>query len=524
MAHAGRSLATFAAKDTRMHRLTISERFLAVGLLPLLVFMLAVWLSEAWTWPAPLQAYGPAILHASAAAIAVAVALWLARSLSRPLAEAGDAIDAIVRAELDAAPEQAGDPRTEIDRLMTGVDQLADILREQHRRDLVLIEVDRKRQSARRVNLSNMASELEQATDLGMHSIVQASLALRAKADEMRTGLEAVRAASEETARAAASSRITNDQATTFSAQIIAAIGEIAEQVARGSAVSRDAVERASSSRNIINALTTSADDIGEIVGVINSIASQTNLLALNATIEAARAGSAGKGFAVVASEVKSLATETGKSTEQIGGKISEIQSITRQVVTSLVSVTEAIDQLSAVTNSISAAMEQQRAAIEGFSVNTRITNEAVSDVAARMTDISTMVARSSACAIDVAEVAVNMQNTSQSLRSAIPDIARKATHADLRDYPRYDVDTRARVEADGRSSEARVFDISESGARIETIPGLAAGTRIALKLPGLPSVDGKVVRFGEDGLGVSFEPQKLKTEEVRRLIVAAAA
>ena len=62
---------------------------------------------------------------------------------------------------------------------------------------------------------------------------------------------------------------------------------------------------------------------------LINDIASQTNLLALNATIEAARAGDAGKGFAVVASEVKSLATQTGKATEEIASQISEIQDAT---------------------------------------------------------------------------------------------------------------------------------------------------------------------------------------------------
>ena len=60
------------------------------------------------------------------------------------------------------------------------------------------------------------------------------------------------------------------------------------------------------------------ARQIGQVVDLINEIASQTNLLALNATIEAARAGDAGKGFAVVASEVKSLASQTALATEDI--------------------------------------------------------------------------------------------------------------------------------------------------------------------------------------------------------------
>lgn len=68
--------------------------------------------------------------------------------------------------------------------------------------------------------------------------------------------------------------------------------------------------------------LNEAASQIGEFLSVIQSIADQTNLLALNATIEAARAGEAGKGFAVVASEVKTLASQTGKATEDIAQRI----------------------------------------------------------------------------------------------------------------------------------------------------------------------------------------------------------
>ncbi|WP_409566567.1 methyl-accepting chemotaxis protein, partial [Methylobacterium sp. E-065] len=65
---------------------------------------------------------------------------------------------------------------------------------------------------------------------------------------------------------------------------------------------------------------------IGDVVGLISTIAGQTNLLALNATTEAARAGSAGKGFPVVASEVKAAAEQTAKATKEISGQIAHRQ------------------------------------------------------------------------------------------------------------------------------------------------------------------------------------------------------
>jgi methyl-accepting chemotaxis protein len=344
---------------------------------------------------------------------------------------------------------------------------------------------------------------------------------LQIKAEDMLVALEAVRAAFDETASAAEGSRAMNHAAGQLSDQVMHAIADISEQVRRSSGFGREAVVRANASRATIDALTKAANQIGDIVSVIDQIAAQTNLLALNATIEAARAGEAGRGFSVVASEVKMLATQTGQSTERIGAKVAEIQATTREVAASLSGVAEAIDQLSGVTQSVSAAIEQQRAATESFAVNARETSTAVSDVAGRMVGIADMVERSRASAQDVSSVAIEMQATSHMLCREIPDIVRKAVKADLREFPRYEVNLAARLEYDGIIADVSVHDISEGGARIDFADNLTVGDQVALTFPGMKAIAGTIVRNGGDSLGVCFMPSRLRSEELRDLVTA---
>jgi methyl-accepting chemotaxis protein len=120
----------------------------------------------------------------------------------------------------------------------------------------------------------------------------------------------------------------------------------------------------------MVEGLSNSVRMIGDVMRLIQEIASQTNLLALNATIEAARAGEAGKGFAVVASEVKSLANQTAKATEEIQAKVSEIQGSSGLAVQAIQGIGSTVVRINQIATTVAAAVEEQGAATREIAGN----------------------------------------------------------------------------------------------------------------------------------------------------------
>jgi methyl-accepting chemotaxis protein len=154
--------------------------------------------------------------------------------------------------------------------------------------------------------------------------------------------------------------------------ELSASINDISRQAVHAAEIARRAVNQSQATDDTVQGLAKTANRIGEVVSLINDIASQTNLLALNATIEAARAGEAGRGFAVVASEVKSLASQTAKATEEISEQIADIQKVASEAIEAIKSIGGIIGEVNTVATVIAAAVEQQGAATQEITRSTQ--------------------------------------------------------------------------------------------------------------------------------------------------------
>jgi methyl-accepting chemotaxis protein len=173
--------------------------------------------------------------------------------------------------------------------------------------------------------------------------------------------------------------------------ELASTISDIGQSISHASSLTGEAVNRADKARLTIIELTNAAAEIGDMVGLINTIAAQTNLLSLNATIEAARAGQAGRSFAIVAQEVKALAGETAKATQVISNKTAQIQSATERSAGAIAAITDTVGELNLLSMRITAAIEQQNGATHEIARNVEAAATGVGNVGRSLSDIETM-------------------------------------------------------------------------------------------------------------------------------------
>lgn len=158
-------------------------------------------------------------------------------------------------------------------------------------------------------------------------------------------------------------------------------ITQIASSMDQVSHVASEAHSLTDGSRTLLAELNAAANEIGDVVELIQDIAEQTNLLALNATIEAARAGEAGKGFAVVAGEVKELARQTGDATGDIERRVSSMQAASTESMRSIDAIREVVEKLNSIAQTVAASVEEQSATTQEIAGSVARTNAAVQQV-----------------------------------------------------------------------------------------------------------------------------------------------
>lgn len=266
----------------------------------------------------------------------------------------------------------------------------------------------------RQLNLSaEQLATSSQQISAGTGTQSDSASSMAAAVEEMTVGIDHIA----KNAQDAQNYSRESDEVAAQGAQIVQAVVDEIQGIARTVNQSAAAVE----------ALGQQSEQISAIVGTIKDIADQTNLLALNAAIEAARAGESGRGFAVVADEVRKLAERTAKSTQEISGMIGSIQSGTATAVVSMKQgverVASGVEQAQLAGEAISQVQTQSRQVLEAvseISVALREQAAASTEIAQSVERIAQMAEENNAAASGNSATAESLRQLAHTLNSAI--------------------------------------------------------------------------------------------------------
>lgn len=322
------------------------------------------------------------ILGASSMVAGLFVAILIASMIGKPLCQTVEAMREISEGEGDLTRRLDDSGNNEISRLATAFNNFAEKVRSM----VSQVYGSTTQLSSAAEVMSVIVDETNRATQ---QQQTETSMVVTAMNEMTATVQEVARHATD-----AAEAANNADKFSTEGKQVVNSTMQSIESLST----------EVHSAANVIGQLEKDSENIGAVLDVIKGIAEQTNLLALNAAIEAARAGEQGRGFAVVADEVRTLASRTQQSTQEIQEMIEKLQAGAQSAVkvmndgrakaeksvdqaakagSSLESITNAVSLIKDMNMQIATAAEQQSAVAE--EINKNIVN--ISDIVDKSVD-----------------------------------------------------------------------------------------------------------------------------------------
>jgi len=346
------------------------------------------------------------------------------RHVIRPLHKMRDAMLKVAAGELSVETGYAA-RRDEIGGLATALETF----KRQAADKLKIEEQERERNAGAAARQRAMEAYVAEFEDTVRHTLQQlgdASGEMRKTSTGLSTVSRQANSRVEVAQRASGEASMSVESVASAAEELSASINDISQQAAHAAGIASRAVDQAAKTDDTVQGLAKSAGRIGEVVGLINTIAAQTNLLALNATIEAARAGEAGRGFAVVASEVKSLASQTAKATDEISEQIADIQKVAGEAIDAIKGIGSIIGEVNEVATAIAAAVQEQGAATEEITRSTQYAAQGTKNVSENITGVKTDADAAAAAAENVKDASQTLESQSQNLDHQVTDFLSK--------------------------------------------------------------------------------------------------